>query len=86
MLAGKVEDMINTVVRQIAFYTFERRSTRAQERRTHRRAHRRDLVRGAGRDLGPRRRAQARLRDVLAYIGHSSTRRSTSTPTFATAS
>src|SRR5207248_5157534 len=25
MLAGKVEDMINTVIRQIAFYTFERR-------------------------------------------------------------
>ena len=25
MLAAKVEDMINTVVRQIAFYTFERR-------------------------------------------------------------
>jgi oligoendopeptidase F len=25
MLAGKVEDMINTVVRQIAFYSFERR-------------------------------------------------------------
>ena len=25
MIAGKVEDMINTVVRQIAFYTFERR-------------------------------------------------------------
>jgi len=24
MLAGKVEDMINTVIRQIAFYTFER--------------------------------------------------------------
>ena len=24
MLASKVEDMINTVVRQIAFYTFER--------------------------------------------------------------
>ena len=24
LLAGKVEDMINTVVRQIAFYTFER--------------------------------------------------------------
>ena len=24
MLAGKVEDMLNTVVRQIAFYTFER--------------------------------------------------------------
>jgi oligoendopeptidase F len=27
MLAAKVEDMINTVVRQIAFYSFERRST-----------------------------------------------------------
>jgi oligoendopeptidase F len=25
MLAGKVEDMINTVVRQIAFYSFERK-------------------------------------------------------------
>ncbi len=25
MIAAKVEDMINTVVRQIAFYTFERR-------------------------------------------------------------
>ena len=25
MLAGKVEDMLNTVVRQIAFYDFERR-------------------------------------------------------------
>lgn len=25
MIAGKVEDMLNTVVRQIAFYTFERR-------------------------------------------------------------
>src|SRR5262249_1113504 len=25
MLAGKVEDMINTVVRQVAFYTFERK-------------------------------------------------------------
>ena len=25
MLAGKVQDMINTVVRQIAFYTFERK-------------------------------------------------------------
>ena len=24
LLAGKVEDMINTVVRQIAFYSFER--------------------------------------------------------------
>ena len=29
MLAAKVEDMINTVVRQIAFYTFERKVTRS---------------------------------------------------------
>jgi oligoendopeptidase F len=34
MLAGKVEDMINTVVRQIAFYSFERKvHTRAPQRR-----------------------------------------------------
>ena len=33
MLAEKVEDMINTVVRQIAFYSFERnRSHRARKR------------------------------------------------------
>ena len=35
MLAAKVEDMINTVVRQIAFYTFERAvHTRTPQRRT----------------------------------------------------
>jgi oligoendopeptidase F len=32
MLAGKVEDMLNTVVRQIAFYEFERRSTTSAAR------------------------------------------------------
>jgi len=31
LLAGKVEDMINTVVRQIAFYTFERRVHRERK-------------------------------------------------------
>ncbi len=31
LLAGKVEDMINTVVRQIAFYTFERRVHEARK-------------------------------------------------------
>jgi oligoendopeptidase F len=31
MLAGKVEDMLNTVVRQIAFYTFERRIHTARQ-------------------------------------------------------
>ena len=48
LLAGKVEDMINTVVRQIAFYSFERVPHRAQERRTDRRAHRPDLAQRAG--------------------------------------
>ena len=39
MLAAKVEDMLNTVVRQIAFYKFERlRPSRAPQRRTDRRS------------------------------------------------
>ena len=38
MLAAKVEDMINTVVRQIAFYAFERKvHLRAAQRRADRR-------------------------------------------------
>jgi oligoendopeptidase F len=32
MIAGKVEDMLNTVVRQIAFYTFERRVHEARRK------------------------------------------------------
>ena len=49
MLAAKVEDMINTVVRQIAFYNFERKvHTERKQRRTHRRAARRALAGGAG--------------------------------------
>ena len=45
MLAAKVEDMINTVVRQIAFYSFERtRPHRAAERRAHRGAALRHLA------------------------------------------
>ena len=39
MLAAKVEDMINTVVRQIAFYRFERKvHTERREGRADRRA------------------------------------------------
>lgn len=50
LLAGKVEDMINTVVRQIAFYSFERAiHTERRNGRTHRRAHRRDMAQRAGR-------------------------------------
>jgi oligoendopeptidase F len=33
MLAAKVEDMINTVVRQIAFYSFERKVHERARRR-----------------------------------------------------
>ncbi len=45
MLAQKAEDMINTVVRQIAFYQFERRvHTERDERRTDLRPHRRNLA------------------------------------------
>ena len=82
MLAAKVEDMINTVVRQIAFYSFERE--------VHRRARQgeltadeigRDLAGGAERKPRPGDPARPRLRDLLGlYPATSSTRRSTSTP------
>ena len=66
MLAAKVEDMINTVVRQIAFYTLRAQGPhRAPQRRAHRRAAGRDLAERAGREPRPGDRAQARLRDVL---------------------
>ncbi len=71
MLAAKVEDMINTVVRQIAFYTFEREvHTRAHGRRTHRRAARRDLAGGAGESLGPAIRLGPGYETFWAYIPH----------------
>ena len=43
LIAGKVEDMLNTVVRQIAFYTFERKvhEARRQGELTRRAARRR---------------------------------------------
>jgi oligoendopeptidase F len=53
MLAGKVEDMLNTVVRQIAFYRFEiAHARRAARRRTDARRDRRDLDGGAAREPG----------------------------------
>ena len=61
MLASKVEDMLNTVVRQIAFYKFERaRPSRAPQRRTDRRTDQRALDERAVRK--PRAGDQARTR------------------------
>ena len=67
MLAAKVEDMINTVVRQIAFYTFEHKLH--TERRTGELTsdkHQRALdVGAAGEPRAPRSICKPRLRDVL---------------------
>ena len=66
MLAAKVEDMINTVVRQIAFYTFERavHTERKSGELTAERIG--ELWLEVQREsLGPGDRAQTRLRDVL---------------------
>ena len=66
MLAAKVEDMINTVVRQIAFYTFERK-VHTERRNGELTADRINelWMEVQQREPRPRDRAQARLRDVL---------------------
>ncbi len=69
----KVEDMINTVVRQIAFYSFERKvHTERRERRTDRRPLRRDLdgacsAKASAPPIRPRARA---TRVFWTYIPH----------------
>jgi len=71
LLAGKVEDMINTVVRQIAFYSFRARCPhRAQERRAHRDAGSRDLGCRCRREPGPGDRDQAGYENYWMYIPH----------------
>jgi hypothetical protein len=63
---AKVEDMLNTVVRQIAFYWFERKlHTERKQRRTHGRADRRALAERAGREPRARDQDRAGLRDLL---------------------
>ena len=66
LLASKTEDMINTVVRQIAFYDFECKlhAARPQGRADPRR-HQRDLDERAGREPRAGVRVHARLRDLL---------------------
>ena len=83
MLAQKVEDMINTVVRQIAFYEFERKLHTARKQwRADLRRHRRDLAGGAVREPRAGDQAARRLRERSGPISRtSSTRPSTSTPT-----
>jgi oligoendopeptidase F len=66
LLASKVEDMLNTVVRQIAFFSFERnRASGAPERRADRPAPRRNLARSVTGKPRARDRPQARLRGLL---------------------
>ena len=66
MLAAKVEDMINTVVRQIAFYSFERAvHTERREGELTSGPARRDLDGGAAREPRPSHRLAVRLRDLL---------------------
>ena len=81
-MAQKVEDMINTVVRQIAFYSFERGVHEERRRgRTHVGADGANLDGGAGRKPGTRDRAARGLRNLSGpTFPTSSIRRSTSTP------
>jgi oligoendopeptidase F len=82
MLAGKVEDMINTVVRQIAFYTFER-AVHTERKNGELTAERIGEIwlSVQRREPGSGDRYPARLRDVSGPISRtSSIRRSTSTP------
>ena len=83
MLAGKVEDMINTVVRQIAFYSFERKVH--EERRSGELTsdqHQRDLAGGAGGKPRPGDRSEARATKCSGHTSRtSSIRRSMFTPT-----
>ena len=66
MIAAKVEDMINTVVRQIAFYSFER-SLHVERREGELTvgAHRRTVDGGAGREPRAGDSSRPRLRDLL---------------------
>ncbi len=82
LLAGKVEDMINTVVRQIAFYSFERAvHTERKQRRIDRRAHRRDSGSACRARASDRRSTSGRATRISGCTSRtSSIRRSTSTP------
>jgi oligoendopeptidase F len=66
LLAGKIEDGLNTVVRQIAFHRFETRfHAERAERRGVGRPDRRDLAGGDGREPRPGGQAEPGLRALL---------------------
>jgi oligoendopeptidase F len=71
MLASKVEDMINTVVRQIAFYTFER-AVHAERRNGELTAERicRIWLDVQGESLGPAMELKGGYESFWVYIGH----------------
>jgi oligoendopeptidase F len=71
MLAGKVEDMLNTVVRQIAFYTFERlvHLERRNGELTTERVNE-FWLKVQGESLGPAIELKAGYETFWAYIGH----------------
>jgi oligoendopeptidase F len=71
MLAAKVEDMINTVVRQIAFYTFER-AVHAERRNGELTAERlcRIWLEVQGESLGPAIEFKDGYESFWVYIGH----------------
>ncbi len=71
LLAGKVEDMINTVVRQIAFYTFERK-VHTERRSGELTAERLSQIwlEIQGESLGPAIKLEPGYETFWAYIGH----------------
>ena len=71
MLAAKVEDMINTVVRQIAFYTFERKVHLARREGELTAAQLCDIWMSVqGESLGPAIELKAGYETFWTYIGH----------------
>ena len=70
MLAAKVEDMINTVVRQIAFYTFERKVHTERATANSPPSARRDLDEVQGESLGPAIELKPGYETFWTYIPH----------------
>jgi Oligoendopeptidase F len=70
MLAGKVEDMLNTVVRQIAFYDFESAAHGAAPGRADARRDRRVWMAVQSREPGAGLHLRRGVQNFWSYIGH----------------